>query len=125
LLDSFVNAQRLVGADKATILQMPKDDDAAKGWDDVWNRWAARKAPTNTPSAKKADGSDYDDVDKAFQKEILPVLHQAGITQRQFDKIRPAIDALAAEQPAKAPSAHRICQRQAAGRSEKGMGRGL
>jgi hypothetical protein len=54
---------------------------------------------------KKADGSDYDDIDKAFQAKILPVLHQAGVTQKQFDAIRPAIDAMAAEQPAKAPSA--------------------
>lgn len=93
LADSFINAQKMVGSS----LQLPKDDDA-KGWDGVYSKLGRPESADKYAIGKKADGSDYNDVDKAFQAKIMPVLHQAGISQRQFDVIRPAIDAMAAEE---------------------------
>lgn len=94
LADSFINAQKMLGT---SLGPMPKDDDA-KGWDGVYAKLGRPESADKYAIGKKADGSDYNDVDKAFQAKIMPVLHQAGISQRQFDVIRPAIDAMAAEE---------------------------
>lgn len=96
LLDSFTSAQRMIGADKATILQMPKDDDAA-AWNGLYNRLGRPEAADKYNLGKRADGSDYGDADKAMHAKLLPVLHEAGLTQRQLDKIRPTWDAMVAE----------------------------
>lgn len=97
LLSQFDSQKRMLGADKATLLSMPKDDDA-KAWGDMWAKLGRPESADKYAIGKKADGSDYNDIDKAFQAKILPVLHQAGVTQKQFDAIRPAIDAMAAEE---------------------------
>jgi hypothetical protein len=86
----------MVGADKGTILQMPKDGDE-KGAAEFWSKLGRPESADKYVIGKKADGSEYGDVDKAFQAKIMPVLHKANLTQKQFDAIRPAIDEMTAE----------------------------
>lgn len=93
ILDGYVNAQKLVGADK---IALPKDGDE-QAFSDFYNKLGRPETADKYNIGKRADGSDYGEQDKAFQSKILPVLHKAGLTQKQFDAIRPAWDAMAAE----------------------------
>lgn len=89
VLDGFVNAQKMLG-DRVAL---PKDGDE-KAAAEFWGKLGRPESADKYQIGKKADGSDYDDTDKAFQKHILPILHKANVTQKQFDTIRPAIDEL-------------------------------
>lgn len=95
LADSYTNAQKMLG-DRANLLSLPKDGDE-KGAAEFWGKLGRPESADKYVIGKKADGSDYGDDDKAFQAKIMPVLHKANVTQKQFDAIRPAIDALTAE----------------------------
>lgn len=88
LLSSFVSTQKLVGADKATILQLPKDDDA-KAWDGFYNAQGRPEKVEGYKVPARADGKAYDETATAFQKQMIPVLHEIGLTQRQIDKLVP------------------------------------
>jgi hypothetical protein len=93
LAESFVNAQRLVGADKATILQIPKDDDA-KAWADFYAKTGRPEKPEGYKIPKRADGKEYDADSQGFQKAMVPKLHEAGLSQRQIDMLVPAWNAV-------------------------------
>lgn len=93
LAESFVNAQKLVGADKATILQVPKDDDA-KGWTDLYGKIGRPEKADGYKIPKRADGKEYDSDSQGFQKAIVPKLHEAGLSQRQIDVLVPAWNAV-------------------------------
>lgn len=94
LADSYLNAQRLVGLDKARLAVLPKDDKDAKGWDDFYKAQGRPDAPDKYVFGKRADGSDYSEADVGFQKQIAPILHKMGVTQRQIDAGRDDWDKL-------------------------------
>jgi hypothetical protein len=96
LLSQFVNQKKMLGMDKGQILAMPKDDDE-KGQSEFWGKLGRPESADKYVIGKKADGSEYGETDKAFQAKIMPVLHKANLTQKQFDAIRPAIDEMTAE----------------------------
>jgi hypothetical protein len=96
LVSRYINANKMIGADKATLLQLPTGDDP-KEWDPVWGKLGRPEAPDKYVIGKRADGSDYGDTDKAFQAKILPALFEAGLSQKQLDKVRPAWDAMMTE----------------------------
>lgn len=101
LVSSYVNAQKMLGADKATIVQLPTGDDP-KAYDDFYNKLGRPESPDKYQVPKRADGKDYSDGDKALQKAILPVLHKAGLNQRQIDAIVPAWNEITANATAAA-----------------------
>lgn len=88
LADSFVHAQKMIGADKASILQIPKADDE-KAWGTFYDKSGRPEKVEGYKVPKRADGKDYDAAGLAFQKQILPALHEAGLSQRQIDKLVP------------------------------------
>jgi hypothetical protein len=88
LLSQFVNGKKMLGADKATILQMPKEGDQA-GWNDFFAKLGRPEAADKYKVPPRADGKAYSDGDVAMQKAILPILHNAGLSQKQIDAIVP------------------------------------
>lgn len=89
LAKSYLNAARLVGLDKGSIIAVPKPDADAKTWDDFYAKAGRPETADKYDVPKRADGKAYGDADVALQKQILPVLHQAGLTQRQIAAIVP------------------------------------
>lgn len=97
LADAYTNQSKLLGADKARIALMPKDDNDKAGWDAFYKtQGRPETADKYALPEKRPDGSAYSDGDKAFQKSVLPILHQAGLTQRQISAITPQWDTLVA-----------------------------
>jgi hypothetical protein len=68
-----------------------------KAQSEFWGKLGRPESADKYVIGKKADGSEYGETDKAFQAKIMPVLHKANLTQKQFDAIRPAIDEMTAE----------------------------
>jgi hypothetical protein len=95
LLSQFVNQKKMLG-DRGSYVALPKDGDEA-GANEFYSKLGRPEAWDKYEIGKRADGSDYSDVDKAFHKELLPTLHKAGLTQKQLDAIRPAWDAVQAK----------------------------
>ena len=93
LLGTYVNAQKMIGADKATILQMPKADDE-KGWGEFWGKLGRPDAADKYKVPARADGKPYSEADAQFHKQVLPVLHKAGLSQSQIDGIVPQWNAI-------------------------------
>lgn len=97
VFDNLLSARKLVGMDKGRVALLPKDDKDEKGWNDFY---AAQGRPEAADKyavpPKRADGRDYAPEDKAFQAAVLPILHEAGLTQRQLERILPKWDELQA-----------------------------
>lgn len=84
-----VNAQGLLGRKGAIV---PKDDAAPEEWSKFYETIGRPKAHTDYRVPERSDKQPYSDVDKAFQGAMLPVLHEAGLSQRQVDKITTAFN---------------------------------
>lgn len=97
LYDSFVNAQRMVGLDKNRLAVLPKDDKDAAGWDAFYKAQGRPDTADKYAFGKRADGSDYNEADANFQKQLAPILHKMGVTQRQIDLGRGDWDKLQAD----------------------------
>lgn len=89
LAKSYHSAAKLVGLDKGSIIAVPKPDADAKAWDDFYAKTGRPESADKYDVPKRADGKAYGEADVAMQKQILPVLHQAGLTQRQIAAIVP------------------------------------
>lgn len=96
LLKSFVGARKMTGLDKANLLPIPSNDDA-KDWDAVYNKLGRPESADKYEIPKPGEGKEYSEADKAMQTALLPILHKAGVTQRQLAAIVPAWNALAAQ----------------------------
>ncbi len=95
LADSYHNAQKMVGRDPNTLIALPQDPNDDKAMGEIWNKLGRPETPDKYQlPVKRADGREYSADDKAFQKEILPILHEAGLTQSQLAKALPKWDAL-------------------------------
>jgi hypothetical protein len=86
--------EKTVGLDK---IALPGKDAKPGDWDNVWGRLGRPESADKYALPKPANG-DYSDGDKAFQAQMLPLLHKAGVTQRQLDAIVPAWNDIAAAQ---------------------------
>lgn len=89
LAKSYQHAAKMVGLDKARVLAMPANDDA-KEWHDFANKLGRPESAEKYAIPKRADGKDYSEGDVAFQKALLPALHEADLTQRQVALLVPA-----------------------------------
>lgn len=85
------NLERLMGADKAgRAVVLPKDDDA-----DGWNQFYGKLGRPESPD--KYNLQLPDGADDSFAKSMLPILHGAGLTQKQLDAIVPKWNEFAAQ----------------------------
>lgn len=97
LARSYHNAAKMVGMDKARLVALPA------GPDDKEGQAAYRKAIGVPESVDKyvipklAEGKEYSEADKAFQKTVLPMLHEADVPQSAIDKIVPKWNAMLAK----------------------------
>jgi hypothetical protein len=89
LAQSFLDTQRMVGADKAKFVAIPKDETDTKAWNDFYAAQGRPESADKYVVPKRADGKDYGAEDVALQKAMLPALHEAGLSQRQIDKLIP------------------------------------
>ncbi|HEV2673384.1 MAG TPA: hypothetical protein VGV37_02515 [Aliidongia sp.] len=107
LANGYLHAQRMLGkvaADPNSVVALPGADDA-DGLNALYTRLGRPETADKYALAKPAAG-DYSDADKAFQAKILPTLHEAGLTQRQLDKILPAWNDMQAASVAAQTEAH-------------------
>lgn len=81
-IDSYRNLEKLMGADKAgRAIVLPKDDADADGW---------KAFNTRIGVPEKADGYKLpvpEGDNGEFAKSIAPILHEAGLTTRQAEKL--------------------------------------
>jgi hypothetical protein len=101
LLESFVGARKLVGLDKGQRLALPNDNDKPEAWDAVYTALGRPEKADGYQIPKPPEGQQYSEGDKAFQSAVIPVLHKAGVTQRQLAAIVPEWNAMQAAAAAK------------------------
>lgn len=85
LATSYLNQGKLLGVPKEKLVRLPDGDDP-KEWDAVYER-LGRPAAADKYDVKPPQGKAFSDGDKAFQAHMLPVMHKAGLTQKQLDTI--------------------------------------
>lgn len=88
------NQAKMLGkiGDPNALAIVPTNDDE-KGWNDLYGKLGRPESAEKYELPKlRADGKPYGEADVAFQKALLPVLHDAGLTQRQLAKIVPKWD---------------------------------
>ncbi len=85
LASSYLHATKMIGGRPQDLVKVPGPDDAA-GWAEAYAKLGRpEKADgyTLTPPA----GTEFSDADKAFHAAILPAIHEAGLSQRQLDRV--------------------------------------
>lgn len=106
LAKSYHSAAKMVGMDKARILALPNDD-KPESWAPVFNQLGRPEKADGYQLPKRADNKDYSAEEVAFQKAVLPLLHEAGLSQRQVNAIIPKWNALMDETRARSDTATR------------------
>ena len=94
LAKTAYNQAKMIGADKNAIMSLPKGPDDKDGYNAIYAALGRPESADKYVVPKLDGGRDYTDGDKAFQKAVLPVLHEAGVTQAQLDKIAPALNSI-------------------------------
>lgn len=89
VLKGFVSARRMVGMDKNRLAVLPKDDNDNDALTNIYKQLGRPEKIDGYEIPKPGAGKEYSAGDVAFQKAILPVLHEAGLTQRQVNAIVP------------------------------------
>lgn len=87
------NQAKMLGRDPNTLVPIPDATDAA-AWNALYAKLGRPEAADKYVLPKKGE-ADYSDADKEFQGRLLPILHEAGLTQRQLDLIAPKWNELA------------------------------
>lgn len=93
LAKSFLNAQKKIGVPADRLLTIPQDD-KPESWTEVYAKLGRPEKIEGYEIPKLGEGKDYSESDKAFQSKMLPILHEAGVTQRQLGAIVPKFNAL-------------------------------
>lgn len=94
LADIALNQAKLIGADKATLLQLPKGPDDKDGYSALYAKLGRPEAADKYVIPKRGENQDYSAAEQAFQKSMLPVLHEIGMSQSQVEKLVPAWNAM-------------------------------
>lgn len=95
VVKGYVGLEKQVGADK---LALPPLDAKTKTRDfSKWEGWSALGRPAKAEDYKLAppEGAKFTDADTAFHKHMLPVLHEAGVSQSALEKIAGAYSGFA------------------------------
>lgn len=93
-LRGYSELERVVGSDKIVL---PGKDAKPEDWGPVYDK-LGRPAAADKYEVKAPEGRDWTPEDKAFQAQILPGLHAAGVTQRQLEAILPAWEKITGDQ---------------------------
>lgn len=80
LARSYMHAQRLVGADKATVLALPKGDDPA-----AWGEVYAKLGRPESPDGYKLTAPEGMQVDAGLQSGFTKTAHELGISAKQAE----------------------------------------
>lgn len=88
LAKSYDHAHRFTGMDKATVLAIPKGEDA-DGWNKVYNQLGRPEKPADY-------GIQTTDADKAMWEEALPELHRMGMSKKQVEGVKAMLDGMSA-----------------------------
>jgi hypothetical protein len=79
---SYVELKKKVGPDKVDrLVLLPKDEADAEGWGQVYNR-LGRPAKPEEYGLDKVEGADPE-----FAKHMAPLLHEAGVSKRQAERL--------------------------------------
>lgn len=89
LLDTFVNQQKMVGLDKAKLAVLPKDDNDNEALSNIYKALGRPEKVDGYQIPKAGEGKEYSAGDLAFQKAVVPLLHEIGLTQRQVAALVP------------------------------------
>jgi hypothetical protein len=90
LYKSYRELERTLGHDKIVL---PKDDADPKAWDGVYNKLGRPESPDKYIAPKDADPEMF--------KAIAPQLHEAGLNQKQLEKITEGYNKFAQDAVAK------------------------
>lgn len=80
LLGSYRNLEKLVGTPQERVLKLPEKEDAPE-WNDIYGKLGRPEKPENYKIPVPAGD------DGAFSKEAAKWFHEAGISQKQAEKI--------------------------------------
>lgn len=94
LAKSAFNQSKMIGADPKSLLKLPADAKDEKAWGEIYDRLGRPAKVDDYKIPPRGDGKAYSAEDTAFQKGVLPILHEAGITQPQLEKLLPKWDGL-------------------------------
>ena len=94
LAKSYHGAAKMVGMDKARLVALPAGPDDKEGAAAFRKAIGVPESVDKYVIPKRADGKDYSASDQAFQKSILPILHEADVPQSSIDRIVPKWNAM-------------------------------
>lgn len=96
LVGAYLAQSKLVGADKGRVALIPKDDAKPEEVAAFYTQLGRPAEATGYKLPDRPDGKPYSDADKAFQAQLLPILHKGNLTQAQLAAIAPEWDGLVA-----------------------------
>jgi len=96
LAKSYLNAQKKIGVPADRLLTLPQDD-KPESWNEIYTKLGRPESVDKYEIPKPGEGKDYTEGDRQFQQKMLPILHEAGVTQRQLAAIVPKFNALMGE----------------------------
>jgi hypothetical protein len=94
VVQSYINAEKLIGRDPSTLVQLPAEQ-TPEAWAKVWDRLGRPKDPTGYDM--KVGLPQGMEVDDAFASDMAKALHEAGVTKQQAERLVAAYNAKLAE----------------------------
>lgn len=97
-LESYHNAEKLLGAPADQVIRLPKPDDA-QGWEGVWNRLGRPEKPEQyeLPVPTGADGKPSE-ADAKFSQFAAQLFHKAGVPKSMAQAIAKEFNDYSAQQ---------------------------
>ena len=81
---SYVNAQKLVGADKNAILKLPSSEEDTEGWDAVYSKMGR---PDDVAGYEVDKYKDIPGIEEESLNEIAAVAHKNGVSSKALNAI--------------------------------------
>jgi hypothetical protein len=81
---SYINAEKFIGRDPATLVSLPKEGDE-KAWAELWAKLGRPESPEKYNM--KAGLPDGAEVDEVFSRKMAEAIHRAGLTQKQAEAV--------------------------------------
>ena len=82
-IDSYRNAEKLIGADPKTVLRLPSPTDDASKWAEVYDRIGRPKTPQDY-KFKDVEGVQFD---QGRKEAVAKLMHETGLTASQASKL--------------------------------------
>lgn len=94
VFERLTNAEKLTGADRGRIALIPKDDAKPEEVAAFYQQLGRPEKADGYKLPERPADKPYSDADKAFQAQVLPILHKANLTQPQLAALVPEWDNL-------------------------------